>query len=264
MPELPDVEAFKQYLDATSLHKSIGRSTVHDERILSGLSPQRLGRGLKGAEFQESSRHGKYLFVKTSKGPWLLLHFGMTGELQYSESDGDMPDHTRVSFHFKDGGRLDYVCQRLLGRVDLVDQVDSFVEDQQLGPDALDAAITPEWLYDQFSTRPAPIKSALMDQSLLAGIGNVYSDEILFQAGLRPETPANRLSKQDVAHLRRTMRRVLRTTARHQADVAEFPRSYLTRQREKGGQCPKCKGKLERHKVSGRTSYFCPKCQKKR
>ncbi|MFO7975681.1 MAG: zinc finger domain-containing protein, partial [Candidatus Hydrogenedentota bacterium] len=165
---------------------------------------------------------------------------------------------------FENGGRLDYICQRLLGKVDLVDDVEAFTENEQLGLDALDDAITPEWLHEQLSSRPGPMKAALMDQSLMAGIGNVYSDEILFQAGLHPETASNRLSEADVAYLRRTMRRVLRTTARHQADVEQFPRGYLTRHREKGGKCPKCKHNLEVHKVSGRTAYFCSNCQKKR
>jgi formamidopyrimidine-DNA glycosylase len=264
MPELPDVQAFKQYLDATALHKRVAKTTVHDERILSGLSARQLAQALKNAQFHRSRRHGKYLFVDTSNDLWLLLHFGMTGELHYCKSEKELPKHARVSIDFKDGSRLDYICQRLLGKVQLVKDVPSFVENEHLGPDALDDAITSEWFHERLASRPGPLKPALMDQSLIAGIGNVYSDEILFQAELHPETRSNRLSEKDVAHLRRTMRRVLRTTARHQADVAQFPRGYLTHHREKGGKCPKCKRELKIHKVSGRTAYFCPNCQKKR
>ena len=264
MPELPDVESFKQYLDATALHKPIAKTTVDDERILSGISAQQLGQRLKGASLEGSRRHGKYLFADISDGNWLLLHFGMTGELAYSESGGELPEHARVILDFKDGGRLSYVCQRLFGRVDLVDDLEQFIEDEDLGPDALDDSITPEWLQEQLSSRRGALKSALMDQSLMAGIGNVYSDEILFQAGLHPETQANRLSEEDIAELRRAMRRVLRTTARHKADVGQFPREYLTRHRNKDASCPKCTGKIKTKRVSGRTAYFCPTCQKKR
>jgi formamidopyrimidine-DNA glycosylase len=264
MPELPDVEAFKEYLDATALHQNIARVRVDDDRILSGTSAQALGRRLKGSRLQGTRRHGKHLFARISGGGWLLLHFGMTGELDYGESNGGLPEYARVVLEFENGRRLAYISRRMLGEVAVLNDADAFIAEHDLGLDALDDAITPEWLQQQFASRPGPVKTALMDQSLIAGIGNVYSDEILFQAGLHPKTRSNRLNHEDLAHLRRTMRRVLRTTAGHQADPAQFPGSYLTTRREKDGRCPKCGGALKTDKVSGRTSYFCPKCQQKR
>lgn len=264
MPELPDVEAFKHYLDAISLHTSIVKTSVHDERILSGTSPQQLGRRLKHATLDGSRRHGKYLFAHISKSSWLLLHFGMTGALAYSGTEGELPRHTRVSLDFENGGRLAFVCQRLLGKLEVIDGVDAYIEDQGLGPDALDERLTPEWLFEQLSSRRGSLKSGLMNQSLMAGIGNVYSDEILFHAKVHPGIPCNELSRKQVAHLLRVMQRVLRTAARHNADVERFPSSYLTRKREKGARCPRCESVLKTSALSGRTAYFCPACQKEK
>jgi formamidopyrimidine-DNA glycosylase len=264
MPELPDVAGLKQYLDATALHKTIEQGKVGDDRILAGVSRRKLCGALKGSCLQSSRRHGKHLFVRLrGKKHWLRLHFGMTGNLNYYEGDGDPPDHTRLRLDFKGNRHLAYISQRMIGEVGLVDDPQTYIEENDLGPDALADDFSRERFVEVLSGRRGSIKSALMNQSVLAGIGNVYSDEILLQAGLHPDARVDKLSDKRLEELYGVMRRVLKVTADKQADVDRFPRGYLTRRRGKGEQCPRCGGKIKSAKISGRTSYFCPKCQKK-
>src|SRR5213592_4809663 len=112
MPELPDVETFKRYFDATSLHQRIGHVDVRDSYILKGISARELARGLKGRRFESSRRHGKHLFVRADGDLWLRLHFGMTGSLQYFKNDEQAPLHARVVFAFANNHRLAFDDQR--------------------------------------------------------------------------------------------------------------------------------------------------------
>ena len=138
MPELPDVAAFKKYLDATSLHQEIEETVVENGKVLRGVSAQRLREVLAGRRFESSRRHGKNLLVSLDKGPWLRLHFGMTGALTYYRDPEDTPAHARVVFRFAGGFQLAYVCMRMLGRVSLTENPSKFAEEAGLGPDALD------------------------------------------------------------------------------------------------------------------------------
>src|SRR5205809_7932038 len=147
MPELPDVETFKRYFDATSLHQRIGHVDVRDSYILKGISARELARGLKGRRFESSRRHGKHLFVRADGDLWLRLHFGMTGSLHYFKHEERAPKpasaeasagrHTRVLFLFANGQRLAFEDQRKFGEVGLVGDVDQFLKNRALGPDAL-------------------------------------------------------------------------------------------------------------------------------
>jgi formamidopyrimidine-DNA glycosylase len=261
LPELPDVEAFKQYLDATSLHKSIEKIEVKTSEILGNISAQELRDKLVGHEFQSSRRYGKYLFVEIDGDSLLTLHFGMTGNLECFKDIEDEPPHTRLLITFGNGFHLAYDCQRKLGEINLAKDVDSFVKEKNLGPDALDLD------FDTFrkivEKRRGSLKYTLMNQHIIAGIGNIYSDEILFQAGIHPKTKANKLNTQTFKKLFDKIQNVLLTAVEHQADAENFPENYLIPSRSKGGKCPLCHSELERIKVSGRTTYYCPEHQKK-
>lgn len=261
MPELPDVEGFKQYLDSTALHQEIMRTSVLDERILDKVSARTLALRLKGAQLEAGKRHGKFLFVRTTEGGRLVLHFGMTGELRYYRHPRDRPEYAKLILHFVSRDELAYVSKRVLGRVSYVEQPEPFIEEQGLGPDALSEALDKERFLQLLAERRGMIKSALMDQSLLAGIGNVYSDEILFQSGLHPERKVEQLSRQDQKKLYRTLRRVLRKAAESGGALDELPAGYLLPHRQGDGVCPRCGRPLKRTPVSGRTAYFCPHCQ---
>ncbi len=190
MPELPDVEGFKRLLVKTALGKRIDRVSVHDARILGKCAPRSFIEGLEGVSFAEARRHGKHLMARLDRGGWLTLHFGMTGALRFVEE----PPFTRVRFDFAKDGHLAYTNKRMIGRVGLVDDAADFIAEEKLGPDALDRRFD----FDAFEARitgiKRDVKSVLMDQEIVAGIGNIYSDEILFQARVDPRTRIDQLS----------------------------------------------------------------------
>lgn len=261
MPELPDVETFRRYFDATSLHQRIAKVTVYAPEILEDVSVRKLSRRLKGHEFESTKRHGKYLFARLDEGSWLVLHFGMTGFLKYLKNMDKEPPHTRLLIGFDNGYHLAYDCQRKLGVVSLSDNETDFVNRKRLGPDPMRPGFDfPDFKEALTSTR-GMIKSALMNQNVIAGIGNVYSDEIFFHAGVHPKRPVKRLDEETLEKMFKKMKRVLRTTTDRQAQPDRFPDSYLTPHRRKGARCPKCRGGIGQLKVSGRTAYYCPRCQ---
>ena len=137
MPELPDVETYRRYLNATALHKAIEAAEVRAERVLKGVTSSRLERILNGSSFEKTHRHGKYLFIRLNGNGWLVLHFGMTGFLRYYKQPGKKPSHARVHVRFSNGYHLSYDCRRRLGEVNLCDDPQRFIREQELGPDAL-------------------------------------------------------------------------------------------------------------------------------
>ncbi|MGH6942955.1 MAG: Fpg/Nei family DNA glycosylase, partial [Geminicoccaceae bacterium] len=183
MPELPDVEIYKRHLDQTSLGRRIERVAVNDARILGKLAARTFAARLEGNRFEDTRRHGKHLLVRLARKGWLTLHFGMTGTLRFFEEEADDPKYDRVRFDFEDG-HLAYVNRRMLGRVGLADDAGAFIRAQDLGPDALDPAFDRKALERALAGRRRDLKTLLMDQAVVAGIGNIYADEILFQARL--------------------------------------------------------------------------------
>ncbi len=265
MPELPDVCGFERYLQSTALKQRVARSHLTAERLLLGVTRQRLQSRLKGARLQRTLRRGKWLLVELhddgrSRG-WLGLHFGMTGELRYFEATRPQPDvlpeHTRLLLSLENGYHLAYQSQRLLGYVTHVNNPAAFFEQQEVGPDALEGGLDPAGLERRLQGRRAQIKTALMDQSLQAGIGNVYADEILFQAEVHPATPIPELKATQLRHLQRVIQRVLRVACRHGGEVQALPRTYLLPHREQGARCSRCGGRIAKIRIAGRPTYLC-------
>lgn len=263
MPELPDVEVFKRYFDSTSLHKKIKDVEVHTRAILENISPQRLESSIKGHRFKSTRRHGKYLFAEVTGGNILALHFGMTGFLKYFKDPETDTPHDRLLIRFSNGYHLAYDCQRKLGMITVIDDLHDFIKKKNLGPDAMDPKFDFDAFEEVLAASRGMVKSSLMNQNLIAGIGNVYSDEILFQAGVHPKTTSKDLSKKAKKKLFSTMKRVLKTVINNKAHPEDFPSTYLTPHRNKGADCPKCDGSLKTAKVSGRTSYYCDNCQQR-
>lgn len=259
MPELPDVEIFRRYVDSTALHQKIERMEVKRQQILA-TTPQKLGANITGHAFESTRRHGKYLLIRVGN-VWLTLHFGMTGKLHYFKSMQQEPDHDRLLFHFANGYHLAYDCQCLFGEVDVIDDLQQLIQSKELGPDAL--ALSFEDFQSRLDGRRSAIKTALMNQQILAGIGNVYSDEILFQARLHPKTTVNNLNTDWLRNVFDFMQTVLNTAIDSQADPAQFPDSYLIPKREPGASCPGCDGSVQQIEFSGRNAYYCPSCQRK-
>jgi formamidopyrimidine-DNA glycosylase len=264
MPELPDVEIFRQYLNATSLHQTIETVDINAGDMLKGISETKLKQHLRKNQFISGHRHGKYLFAELEKNGWLVLHFGMTGFLKYFKNVENKPGHVRLCIGFSNKYHLVYDCMRKLGKIGFTDSLNAFVEEQGLGPDVLDPDLDQESFKGILSRSRGTIKGALMNQRMFAGIGNIYADEILFQAGIHPKIKVNELKDNALEKLFRVMRRnVLTTAIQYRADSFKFPDSYIIPHRKKGETCPNCGNGLQQIKVSGRTTYLCPNCQQK-
>ncbi len=261
MPELPDVELFKSFLESKGLHKEITELEVRSKEVLGDLRPKDLEEALVGKQFSSATRHGKHLFVSVEEEGWLEFHFGMTGFFNYSRTPEDLPGHPRLVFRFPDGNCLVYDCQRKLGEVNLVEDLDDYLERRELGPDAL-KQVDQQAFIDILSNSRAMAKSTLMSQEKIAGIGNIYSDEILFQAGVHPRVRATNLSEEELERLYEKTKKVLRTAIEKEADPERLPADYLLPRRSPRSPCPRCESEIEKVKVSGRSAYFCPNCQK--
>jgi formamidopyrimidine-DNA glycosylase len=261
MPELPDVQVFKEYVDATALHRAVETVHIGAADLLEDVSRSTLRRHLMDRPLTATRRHGKHLFVAVAGGErWLRLHFGMTGELTYYRN-GDEPTHTALRLDFDDGYRLAYVIPRRLGAIGLVKDVDRFVEQRELGPDPLASEFDLRRFRELLEGRRGMVKSTLMNQRLLAGLGNVYTDETLFQAGVHPGTPTDELQPETIRRLYRAMRRVLERAIAARARPERMPRSFLLTRRQAGSRCPRCGGTIEKLTLSGRSSYVCSRHQ---
>ncbi len=229
--------------------------------MLKGVSARELERRLKRRRFESSRRHGKHLFVRADGDLWLRLHFGMTGSLQYFKHEEQAPKHTRVLFVFANAHRLAFEDQRKFGEIGLLKDVDKFLKKRALGPDALD--ITLPQFKEIFGKHRGAVKTILLNQKLIAGIGNIYADEILFRVRIHPATDAAHLSEKTVGKLFRATRYILRKAIEAKADADLMPKSWLLRHRVKGGKCPRCGRELKSATIGGRTAWFCAHCQKR-
>lgn len=263
MPELPDVEVFKRYIDSTSLHKRITDANVTDFYVLKNIGRDSFERSLEGQSIEETHRHGKYLFLKLSGCNELLFHFGMTGFPKYYKNEEKKPEHHRLILTFDNDYHLAYDSQRKLGEVRVVENHQDYIDDLGLGPDALDENVDADAFKQRFKGRSGMIKSALMNQDIIAGIGNVYSDEILFQAELHPKSKVPDISENDFENIHSAMHDVFETAIDCNVDKECFPDHFILSNRQEGADCPKgCEGTLRSSTVSGRTAYYCPECQK--
>jgi len=259
MPELPDVEVFRRYMDRTSLHKKITGLEVERERVLQNITPSGLKKKLKGHRFVRTRRHGKHIFACVDEEFWIMFHFGMTGFFKYFKRAQEKPSHTRILFHFKNSYHLAYDNQRMLGKVQVVEDAGDFVRKNNLGEDARDVSLRA--FQKLIQGRRGSIKTSLMNQSLIAGIGNIYSDEILFQTKIHPKTPVKKLDQNQIKKMYQSMNQVFNTAIEKKVNPDEFPDDWLIPHRGEEESCPRCGGKIEKIKVNNRGTYFCSKCQ---
>src|SRR5437870_8845654 len=250
MPELPDVETFKRYLNATSLHQRIANVDVRSAYVLKGVSARELERRLKRRRFESSRRHGKHLFVRTDGDFWLRLHFGMTGSIHYFKRPEQAPKHTRVFFVFANAHCLAFEDQRKFGEIGLIEDVNEYLKKRALGPDALDISLSQ--FRKIFGKHRGAVKAILLNQKLIAGIGNIYADEILFRARIQPATEASAVREKTVAKLLRGTRYILKKAIEAKADADLMPESWLLPRRGKGGKCQRCGRVLISATISGR------------
>ena len=265
VPELPDVEHYKRVLEENGFDRTIKSAAVKDARILGELSAEAFTAHLTGRRLVTAHRHGKHLLAKLDAGGWLTFHFGLSGALQFIQNRDDEPPFTRVRLDLADDGSLAYTNKRMLGRVGIAGDAAKFIADERLGPDALDPAFDFPAFQAAVKGVKRDVKSVLMDQQILAGIGNIYSDEILFQARIAPTAAIAKLSPAQLKHLFLEIRKVLKTAIECGAGSEQFvermPKGSLLPERKKGGHCPHCRLPLKIFKVGGRTAYCCPHCQ---
>ena len=267
MPELPEVETIKNELAPYVVGQSFTKVDICDEKVVCGGSAEEVRRGLIGQKVQSLERRGKYLIFHLSNGKSLIIHLRMTGVLLLNP--GGVDHYTRAVFHLSNRHRLVFSDRRRLGVMWLVDDADTVVG--KLGPEPLDESFTPGILGQRLSRHHIPVKAALLDQCIVAGIGNMYADEALFAARIHPLRKADALSPKEVQTLHRCIRQVLQaaigskgasvdTYVRPEGELGTAHSDFKVAHRG-GESCPVCGSTIERVLVQNRGTYFCPRCQ---
>ncbi len=257
MPELPDVEVVVKRIRGKLLNRCISSVTIFDRTLTS----ESIIRTVKGKKIEGISRRGKYILFLLNDRNTLIIHLRMTGELLIKKPDAELSKHTRLII-FLDGDReLRFVDPRRLGKLFFIENMDfqGIPGLRLMGPEPLSEDFTLQTFHTRLKKRGGRIKSILMDQHFIAGIGNIYGDEILFQSGIRPSRKAFDLSEEEIGRLYHTIRSVLKKAIEHDADLSEMKDWFIHGRRE--GLCIKCRKKLERVMIQGRYSYFCEICQ---
>ena len=262
MPELPEVEVRLRYLKRTALGRRIERVIITAPGIIKSSGAVSFARGLRGRRMTTASRRGKYLIVGLDNGRSLILHFGMGGDLHYYNNPAEKPDYTRIEFTLDVGGRLAFTCPRKICRVMLVDDPSTVPALRYMGPEPLGRGFTLARLERLIEENPRrQIKPLLMDQTKIAGVGNIYADQILFEGSVRPDRAASTLNEEEIRRLHQETRRVLRRAIPIAAED-DFPRDFLVSLDATGASCRRCYHAIEKKRIGGRTAYFCASCQK--
>ncbi|MGQ9784882.1 MAG: bifunctional DNA-formamidopyrimidine glycosylase/DNA-(apurinic or apyrimidinic site) lyase [Anaerolineae bacterium] len=266
MPELPEVETIMRYLRQEVLPgRTITRVSVGWQPMVQ-RSPLNVLTELPGRCIQQVDRRGKYIVFSLSGGVVLLVHLKMSGRLYICAADAVPDPYTRITFALDDGREMRFRDPRKFGRVYLTPDIALVLG--HLGPEPLDERFTAEAFLARINGQRGMIKPLLMNQSFLAGIGNIYADEALFQARIHPRRRAETLSEDEKRALYHAIRRVLvRSIELNGATLADgmyyggsFQNDFCVYSRE-GQPCPVCGSVIERIKIGQRSSYFCPTCQ---
>jgi len=272
MPELPEVETIVNDLRPRVQGRTFTSVSLAWPRMVLQPSAEEFCRRLPGRAVTGIGRRGKYLIFRLDSGESLVLHLRMTGAILLRRGESASEDSTRyvtAAFGLDDGSVLLFCDRRKLGTAALV--ADERELDRKLGPEPLAPRFTASVLAERLGRRKAPIKAALCDQKVAAGIGNMYADEALFAARIHPLRPANGLSADETRRLHRAIREVLKTGI---ANAGATFSDYRRPGGEKGGQqeafkvahrggqtCDVCSTPIERIPVRNRGTYFCPRCQ---
>ncbi len=272
MPELPEVETLARELRDVLVGRGIVGVEVRWPRTVAAPDPETFARRLAGRRVLEVRRRGKWLLLGLDGEEWLLVHLRMSGRLAVEDAGAPEDPHTRVVFHLEDGRRLRFSDPRKFGRMALTARPEDWLGG--LGPEPLDPALTPERLVGMLRGRRVRLKPLLADQRFLAGLGNIYADEVLWRAGLHPLRRADTLTPEETARLHGAIREVLEeAVARRGTTLAdrryvlpdgrpgEFAAHLAVYGRE-GAPCPRCGAPIVRARVGGRSAHFCPRCQR--
>lgn len=273
MPELPEVETVRRAIAPVLKGGRIERVTITDPRLTRPFDPGIVAAELAGEQVLEVDRRGKYLIIRFASGRSLVVHLRMTGSFRHALR-GALPDdaHARAILSLDNGSDLAYRDVRRFGTWDLVEagEIDAYLA-PRLGPEPLAPRLDARKLGQRLARRRTPIKSALLDQRVVAGLGNIYADEALWHSRIHPLRQAGSLTATEHRALLRAMRKALRLGIERQGatlrDYAQPDGASGAMQDEfraygRGGEpCDRCRTPLVRIVVGGRSTTFCPRCQ---
>jgi formamidopyrimidine-DNA glycosylase len=278
--ELPEVEVMRRDLEKDVVGRRVKSAEVKTSRnamrvIRRHGKRKEFTSRLEGRKLTKVERRGKYLLVHLDSGDVLVTHFGMSGQFQRGNGRVVIEPHTHVVLTFQQGGDLRFIDPRTFGEMFVTsgDDIGKVKELQHIAIDPLDQVFTWPTFQYLLAERAAKMKQLLMDQKFISGLGNIYSDEVLFAAGLRYDRVSDTLSSQEVRRLYRAIQETLQdaiklrgTTLEDEAYVDLFGKpgeygSELKVYGREGEPCRRCRTPIQTVKVSQRTSYFCPQCQ---
>jgi formamidopyrimidine-DNA glycosylase len=273
MPELPEVETIRRQLEPAISGSRILSAEVLDERWTRPVPPGEVEEAITGRTIEAVERRGKYLLLRLAGGRTLAMHLRMTGNLLL-DRDAMEPSHLRAIIRLDGDRRLLFTDARRFGQAIVLDdaQLDAYFA-ARLGVEPLSAALTAEELCRRATGRRAPLKSFLLNQLGVAGIGNIYADEALHRAALHPLSPAGSLKLEDCDRLRQGIVDALEAGLRNggasvddyrdaRGEEGTMQDEFLVHTRE-GEPCPRCGAEIRRTVVAGRSTYFCPSCQRR-
>jgi formamidopyrimidine-DNA glycosylase len=277
MPELPEVETIRRGLDREVVGKRIKTVEVHGNRsIRRHKSKKEFATRLEGVKISGVGRKGKLLVFRLDSGDRLVAHLRMSGQLLKAQPKDPMAKHTHVVFTFTQGGQLRYVDPRTFGELfvgspdELAEQMPELAE---LGFDPIEEPMSWVVFGDILRRRRQRLKPLLLDQTFIAGLGNIYSDEILFHAGLRHDRTSDSLSSMEVRRLYRAVVEVMHEAVKHRGstlsdgqyvDLYGRPGNYQLEHQvydREGEACRRCRTPIVRIKLNQRSTFFCPHCQ---
>ncbi len=272
MPELPEVETVRRSLEPLLLGRNVKAAHIYYGGIIKKPSPEEFSEGIKGKQIERVGRRGKYLLFEISGCHTLVIHLRMTGQLTVVEASVPLPSHTHLVFELDDGRELRFKDVRKFGLVYLVAN-DCYHEAgglSTLGPEPLEPEFTVQELTLRLGKKKTNLKAFLLDQRQIAGIGNIYADEGLFRAGLRPERITKSLTAGEISRLHQAIRIILQegvdlrgTSFRDYIDGLGNKGGFQEQLKVYGraGERCGCGSILEKKIVAGRTTVYCPKCQ---
>jgi len=267
VPELPEVETIRAQLAPRLVGRTLARVEILDPRLTRPFDLFEVAEELEGDAVAAVDRHGKYLVVRLESGLALLVHLRMTGSFGFEPTS-----HERAVLELDDGTRVGYRDVRRFGTWLVLEgsDLEPYVAEKN-GPEPLGRRFTSAWLAERLARRRAPLKAVLLDQRVVAGLGNIYADEALWRARLNPVRPANGLDAGEIDRLHRALRAVLRAGIARQGstlrDYAKPDGSSGSMQEEfrvygrDGLPCPRCRTTLAKTRIGGRGTWYCPRCQ---
>ncbi|MBP8687957.1 MAG: DNA-formamidopyrimidine glycosylase [Candidatus Gastranaerophilaceae bacterium] len=272
MPELPEVETVKESLKLRLNNKKIIRTRVLWDNIIAYPSKEKFIKETANQSINDVKRRGKFLLFDLDDY-YLLSHLRMEGKYFFKTKDDDINKHEHVIFDLDDGSELRYMDTRKFGKMYLIkkEDIDKIGPLVKLGLEPWDDNLTSEYLLDKYKKKKLPIKSVLLDQNIIVGIGNIYADEILFLSKINPLKKCNLITKEEAENIIKYTKKVLEaaiekggTTIRTYSSVdgvhGLFQNELFVHGKDKNN-CPICNTKIEKIKVGGRGTYYCPKCQ---